>query len=189
MTRRDESYVGVFFVAVRTTKVFCRPGCPARIPRPENVEFFASASAALHAGYRPCLRCRPMDPGLPTPGWMKDLMAIVESKPEARITDQDLVLRGIDPARARRAFKSRYGMTFQAYSRSRRLGRALGHVRMGQDVFETGLDHGYESDSGFLIAAGSSPGCQGTGCVGACAVSNTGSASSAAVMSGRRVVI
>jgi AraC family transcriptional regulator of adaptative response/methylated-DNA-[protein]-cysteine methyltransferase len=47
------------YTAVRTTGIFCRPGCPARAPLARNVELFASPSAALSAGYRPCLRCQP----------------------------------------------------------------------------------------------------------------------------------
>lgn len=56
---RDARFDGVFFIAVRTTKVFCRPICPARTPHRKNVEFFFNVSAAQAAGYRPCLRCRP----------------------------------------------------------------------------------------------------------------------------------
>jgi len=56
---RDERFDGRFFVAVRTTGIFCRPVCPARTPKRGNVEFHASAAAAFAAGFRPCLRCRP----------------------------------------------------------------------------------------------------------------------------------
>src|SRR6202171_2363881 len=56
---RDARFAGRFFLAVRTTRIYCRPGCPARLPRRENVEFFPSAAAAEQAGFRACLRCRP----------------------------------------------------------------------------------------------------------------------------------
>jgi AraC family transcriptional regulator, regulatory protein of adaptative response / DNA-3-methyladenine glycosylase II len=56
---RDARFDGRFFIAVRTTGIYCRPICPARTPKPENVIFFPSAAAAQEAGYRPCLRCRP----------------------------------------------------------------------------------------------------------------------------------
>lgn len=59
MRRRDPAYDGVFFVGVRTTGIYCRPVCVARMPRPENVVFYPSAAAAEQAGFRPCLRCRP----------------------------------------------------------------------------------------------------------------------------------
>jgi len=56
---RDPRFDGRFFVAVRTTGIYCRPICPARTPKCENIVFYASAAAAQEAGFRPCLRCRP----------------------------------------------------------------------------------------------------------------------------------
>jgi len=56
---RDARFAGRFFLGVRTTRIYCRPGCPAKTPRRENVEFFPSAAAAQSAGFRACLRCRP----------------------------------------------------------------------------------------------------------------------------------
>lgn len=56
---RDSRYDGRLFIGVRTTGIYCRPICPARTPRPENVTFFPTAAAAQEAGFRPCLRCRP----------------------------------------------------------------------------------------------------------------------------------
>src|SRR5690606_32098903 len=79
--RRDAGYEGVFVTAVRTTGVFCRPTCPARRPRPENVEFFTSAREALTAGYRPCLRCRPLEAAGAVPEWLRPLLAEVEASP------------------------------------------------------------------------------------------------------------
>jgi AraC family transcriptional regulator of adaptative response / DNA-3-methyladenine glycosylase II len=65
---RDARFDGRFYVGVLSTGVFCRPVCPARAPRPENCVFYPSAAAALAAGFRPCLRCRPeLAPG--TAGW------------------------------------------------------------------------------------------------------------------------
>ena len=57
---RDRSADGAFFYAVKTTGVFCRPSCAARAPKPENVLFFHTAAEAEHAGFRACLRCRPL---------------------------------------------------------------------------------------------------------------------------------
>lgn len=65
---RDPRFDGCFFVGVKTTGIYCRPICPVRLPKPENVTFFKSAAAATDAGFRPCLRCRPeAAPG--TPAW------------------------------------------------------------------------------------------------------------------------
>ena len=59
MARRDQAYDGLFFVAVQTTGIYCRPVCRVRQPLLRNVDFYPSAAAAEAAGYRPCLRCRP----------------------------------------------------------------------------------------------------------------------------------
>lgn len=65
---RDPRFDGHFFVAVRTTCIYCRPICRVKLPKSENVTFFQTAAAAAEAGYRPCLRCRPeAAPG--TPAW------------------------------------------------------------------------------------------------------------------------
>ena len=56
---RDPRFDGAFFVAVKTTKIFCRPICPATLPLEKNVEYFLLAQQAMQQGYRPCLRCRP----------------------------------------------------------------------------------------------------------------------------------
>src|SRR5438477_6369979 len=57
--QRDVRFDGRFFTAVKTTGIYCRPICPARTPRRENIAFYRSAAAAQEAGFRPCLRCRP----------------------------------------------------------------------------------------------------------------------------------
>lgn len=149
---RDASCDGLFFPAVTTTGVFCRPSCPARDPRPENVEFYATAREALLAGFRPCRRCRPLEPGGATSPWMADLIARVERAPSARISDADLRADGLDPATVRRHFKRMLGMTFQEYSRSRRLGAALAALRDGTPLDDVVFEHGWSSHSGFREA-------------------------------------
>jgi AraC family transcriptional regulator of adaptative response / DNA-3-methyladenine glycosylase II len=56
---RDARFDGRLFTGVKTTGIYCRPICPARTPRSENVVFYPTAAAAQEAGFRPCLRCRP----------------------------------------------------------------------------------------------------------------------------------
>src|ERR1041385_4682714 len=90
----DASYNGVFFVAVRTTGIFCRPTCPARKPLPKNVEYFPTTQAALAAGYRACKRCRPLE-AFERPGWATQLIQDIERNPMARIRDADLKARGV----------------------------------------------------------------------------------------------
>lgn len=159
---RDRSYDGLFVLAVRTTGIFCRPSCPARKPRPENMEYFATSRDAIFAGYRPCLRCRPLDAAGATPEWIRVLIERVEADPGARVTDHDIRAMRIDPARVRRHFLERYGMTFHAYCRGRRMTAALAEIRNGAGIDDVVFDHGYESHSGFrdafVKAFGTAPG-------------------------------
>jgi AraC family transcriptional regulator, regulatory protein of adaptative response / methylated-DNA-[protein]-cysteine methyltransferase len=149
---RDPAFEGIFYVAVKTTGIFCRPTCRVRTPKRENVEFFPSVSDALHAGFRPCMRCRPLERVGNAPPLVARLLSEVESDPTGRFRDVDLAGRGIDPSTARRAFKRYCGMTFQAYHRARRMGLALAGVRQGKSMLDLQLDHGFESGSGFRTA-------------------------------------
>jgi AraC family transcriptional regulator of adaptative response/methylated-DNA-[protein]-cysteine methyltransferase len=159
---RDKSYDGVFYIAVRTTGIFCRPSCPSRSSRPENVEFYARAEDAVFAGYRPCKRCRPLHVSGAAPEWIEQLLERVDDNPGERVPDADIRAMGIEPARVRRYFREHYGMTFQAYCRGRRLGGALASLRRGGRIDDAIYDHGYESHSGFRDAFtklfGSTPG-------------------------------
>ncbi|HUF75404.1 MAG TPA: methylated-DNA--[protein]-cysteine S-methyltransferase [Longimicrobiales bacterium] len=158
---RDPSFDGVFVTGVRTTGIFCRPTCTAKKPRPENLSFFGDAREALDAGYRPCMRCRPMEAVGASPEWLQPLLEAVEADPARRWSDREIRARGLSPERVRRWFQSHHGMTFQAYNRARRLGSALGHVRDGATVGRAAFEAGYDSLSGFQEAFrryfGSSP--------------------------------
>src|SRR5207249_11234110 len=152
LVNRDSSFEGIFFVGVRTTGIFCRPTCSAKKPARENVDFFATSSEALESGYRPCLRCHPMDPNQRAPKLIERLRIEVERAPDGRLTDKELTGLAIDPSTARRQFKRHYGMTFQAYHRARRMGLALSQVRQGNRVAEVRNGSGFESESGFRDA-------------------------------------
>ena len=152
LVNRDPSFEGIFFVGVRTTGIFCRPTCTAKKPARENVDFFATPNQALHDGYRPCLRCHPMNPDKQLPELIERLRVEVERAPGGRLTDKELAAMAIDPSTARRQFKRHYGMTFQAYYRARRLGFALSEVRRGGRVDEAKNGSGFGSASGFREA-------------------------------------
>lgn len=149
---RDRSYDGIFFTGVRTTGIFCRPGCPARTPLAENVEFFAHARDALFSGYRPCLRCRPLEAAGAPPPDIAALLERVEADPARRWQAADLRALGLHPDRVRRWFQAHFHMSFHAYSRSRRLGGALQAIREGESVTQTAYEAGFESLSGFTEA-------------------------------------
>src|SRR4029450_12839661 len=114
--------------------------------------FFATPSEALGNGYRPCLRCHPMERGERLPKLIERLRTEVERAPGGRLTDKELAALSIDPSTARRQFKRHYGMTFQAYHRARRMGIALSQVRQGDRVYQARNGSGFESESGFRDA-------------------------------------
>jgi AraC family transcriptional regulator, regulatory protein of adaptative response / methylated-DNA-[protein]-cysteine methyltransferase len=152
LANRDARFEGIFYVAVKTTGVFCRSVCSAKTPRAENVEYFASPQEAMLAGYRPCLRCRPLDREQRRPAVVERLCRAVEQSPAGKLSDADLREFGIDPSTARRQFQRQFGMTFHAYHRARRLGLALSEVRDGGAVIAAQVNHGFESASGFWEA-------------------------------------
>lgn len=162
--RRDTSYDAMFFMGVTSTGIFCRPGCPARLPKPENCTFHRTAEEALDAGYRACRRCHPLRlPGEAT-DLIKALINLVESDPERKWSEQDLAERNIDPSTARRQFKARFGMTFSNYARRRRMARATRAIHKGEKVIEAQLSAGYDSPSGFRTAFSKTFGCAPKGC-------------------------
>jgi AraC family transcriptional regulator, regulatory protein of adaptative response / methylated-DNA-[protein]-cysteine methyltransferase len=148
---RDASYDGLFYAAVTTTGIFCRPSCPARKPKTENVVYYAAAAEALFAGYRPCLRCHPLN-SPSDPAWVGELLKRIDEDPKARIREADLRALGLEPAAVRRWFQARYGLSFQAYARSRRLASAFEAIKKGGSIDDVVFDHGYDSHSGFREA-------------------------------------
>lgn len=136
-------------MGVRTTGVFCRPGCPARMPKFENCEFYEGPEAALRAGFRACKRCHPAgeDHAL-----MRAVIALVEDSDDGRVDEAALKRAGIDPSTARRKFKQRLGMSVAEYARLRRLGLAAKAIASGASVINAQLDAGFESASGFRAA-------------------------------------
>lgn len=147
--RRDAAMEGLFVVAVKTTGIFCRPGCKAKPPKRENVTFFATADEALAAGYRACKRCRPLELSGSVPPWLTPLFDALDADPSRRWTNANLIEMGLSPIRVRRWFQQHYRMTFHAYLRTRRIGLAAGMLQTGQDVTSVAMDSGFESLSGF----------------------------------------
>ena len=96
---RDKSFEGVFWLGVTSTCIFCRPGCPARTPKPENLRFFPSVAESLASGFRPCRRCRPLERSGETPTWLRPLLAEVEKDPARRWRDGELQSAGFHPVR------------------------------------------------------------------------------------------
>ncbi len=149
LLNKDSSYEGIFYAAIKTTGIFCRPTCTARKPKAENVEYFSSTKDAIAYGYRPCKRCHPMNVFGEAPDWLKPLLKEISADPGFALKDYDLRQRGIDPARIRRWFKKHHGMTFQAYLRSLRINKAFGQIKQKDKVINSAFDSGFDSLSAF----------------------------------------
>lgn len=149
LLNRDSSYEGLFYAAIKTTGIFCRPSCRARKPKRENVEFFTTAMEALQSGYRPCKICTPLEQPDQTPGYIRKILLDIEKNPAQKIRDGDLRARGIEPSRIRRWFLKHHGMTFHTYQRLYRINTAFKKIQNGESVTGTAYDSGYESLSGF----------------------------------------
>jgi AraC family transcriptional regulator of adaptative response/methylated-DNA-[protein]-cysteine methyltransferase len=149
--KKSAAYDGVFFVAVKTTGIFCRPSCPSR-PSPVNMEFFGSIRDCLAAGYRACKRCDPTRVNGTPPTWVQTLIARVDASADGKLQPADFNALGVTPERARRWFQQNYGMSFAAWCRNRRLGDAFARLRNGGDIDDAVFASGFESHSGFRDA-------------------------------------
>lgn len=146
---RDSEFEGVFWMAVKTTGIFCRPICRARKPKLENVEFYTSIKDAISNGYRACKVCKPLENPEQTPDYINNILLELTNNPEIKITDQILHSRGINPATVRRWFQKNHNITFHAFQRTHRLNTAFKKLNNGYNVTETALESGFESLSGF----------------------------------------
>jgi AraC family transcriptional regulator of adaptative response/methylated-DNA-[protein]-cysteine methyltransferase len=149
LIERKQNFVGIFFVGVKTTSVFCIATCRARKPKLKNVEFYTSFKEALDNGYRPCKICKPTENANEAPEQVEIAIQLVKEHPKEKITDFQLRERNISPEVVRRWFKKNYGMTFQAYQRMYRINNAFLELKKGKNTTHTAFDTGYESLSGF----------------------------------------
>ncbi|MCX6165902.1 MAG: methylated-DNA--[protein]-cysteine S-methyltransferase [Ignavibacteriae bacterium] len=149
LLKKDSSFEGLFFVAVKTTGIFCRPTCTARKPKRENVEFFNTSRDAIVHGYRPCKVCAPLENLGSMPEYIKKLIKEINDNPGTKLKDWDLRKRGLEPNKLRRWFKKNLNITFHSYQRMMRLNNAFTKIQSGEKVTSVAFDSGYESLSGF----------------------------------------
>lgn len=124
---RDPRFDGQFFIAVKTTRIYCRPICPVKFPKEENVSYFLTAASASEAGYRPCLRCRPeAAPG--TPAWRgtsttvnRGLKLISEGVLDEKGVNGLSDRLGVTPRHLTRLFKHHLGASPKTVAQTRRL--------------------------------------------------------------------
>ncbi|MFA9438979.1 bifunctional DNA-binding transcriptional regulator/O6-methylguanine-DNA methyltransferase Ada [Uliginosibacterium sp. sgz301328] len=137
---------GLFFYAVRTTGVYCRPSCGARTPRRENVRFFATADEAEAAGFRPCKRCRPRA-GSATghAELMAELCRYIEAADTPPSLAQLSAKAGLSAYHLQRVFKSIVGLTPREFARAKRAQRLRGRLPSSSSVTTALYEAGYGS--------------------------------------------
>lgn len=166
---RDARYDGRFFTAVKTTRIYCRPVCPARTPLSKNVTFYSTAAAAQEAGYHPCLRCRPetapeLGPGHELPDGVARALQLIE----LGALDEDgvdaLARRlGVGERQLRRQFRQHLGASPVAVAQTRRvlLAKQLIHetrLPMAEIAFAAGFGSIRRFNEIFLALFGRAPG-------------------------------
>jgi AraC family transcriptional regulator of adaptative response/methylated-DNA-[protein]-cysteine methyltransferase len=150
--RRDRHWDGRVIGAVKTTGIYCKPSCPARRPKRENVEFFVNGEAALAAGYRPCLRCKPDEVGRDREAVAKAVQMIEQSE-EALTLDQLAGAVGYAPHHFQRLFTRDMGVSPAACARALRARRAEDHLSEDKSVTDAIYDAGYSGPSRFYADA------------------------------------
>jgi AraC family transcriptional regulator of adaptative response/methylated-DNA-[protein]-cysteine methyltransferase len=156
LTGRDAGADGEFFYAVKTTGVYCRPGCSSRLPLRRNVAFFAAGAEAEAAGFRPCKRCRPQEASSAT----RHVAAVARACALLRDSETVPTLAELAAAAAisryhfHRVFKQVTGTTPREYARAHRIGRLAERLDHGEAVAPSIYAAGFGSSSRAYAAAG-----------------------------------
>lgn len=151
----DASFDGVFYYAVRTTNIFCKPSCRSKQPIQSHVRFFHTKEDALQAGFRPCKRCRPdLLTYLPQQEFMQQMKTLVD----AHFTDlgsmkQTILEQGISYAHCSKLWKQTYGNSISQYIKQLRCQKAMQLLRESEDsIMQIALQCGFASLSSFYAA-------------------------------------
>src|SRR6476469_5156156 len=152
---RDASFAGQFYIAVKTTGVYCRPGCPARLPKRANVRFFDTRDEAERAGFRPCKRCKPDQPSLGElhAGKIAQACRLIETADEAPKLEALAEAAGLSPYHFHRIFKQAVGVTPKAYAVAHRNKRVRAGLPVSDTVTAAIYDAGFNSNGRFYANA------------------------------------
>jgi AraC family transcriptional regulator of adaptative response/methylated-DNA-[protein]-cysteine methyltransferase len=152
---RDKAFEGQFFYSVATTGVYCRPGCPARLPKRANVRFYETQAAAEAAGFRPCKRCKPDAPSLAEQQAAKvaEACRLIEAAEEPLSLDALAARLDVSPYHFHRMFKSVLGVTPKAYAIAHRQQRMRATLERSDTVTEAIYAAGFNSSGPFYASA------------------------------------
>jgi len=148
---RDPGADGRFFYSVRTTGVYCRPSCPSRTARPENVAFFATAKDAERAGFRACKRCKPDRSSLAAShaATVAELCRYIETAEQPPTLQQLAQRAGFSACHLHRIFKAMVGVTPKAYAGAHRANRLHRELKGQGTVTDAIYSAGYGSAGRF----------------------------------------
>jgi AraC family transcriptional regulator, regulatory protein of adaptative response / methylated-DNA-[protein]-cysteine methyltransferase len=148
VANRDVTADGRFVFAVTTTGIYCRPTCPSRRPRRENVRFFDAAADAERAGFRACLRCKPKDTVSPARARLEKARRWLDEHEDATPTLSILArVAGLSAWHLQRSFTRLYGVSPRDYAAARRVGRLKAALRSGASSTDAVYEAGYGSPS------------------------------------------
>jgi AraC family transcriptional regulator of adaptative response/methylated-DNA-[protein]-cysteine methyltransferase len=155
LARRDRSADGMFYYSVRTTGVYCRPSCAARLARRENVRFHSTCEEAEQAGFRPCQRCRPNEPALTEQRAVAVAKAcrLIETADESPNLDALAEAAGMSRFHFHRVFKAITGVTPKAYAAAHRAQRVREELSRSDTVTEAIYGAGFNSSGRFYATA------------------------------------
>jgi AraC family transcriptional regulator, regulatory protein of adaptative response / methylated-DNA-[protein]-cysteine methyltransferase len=149
VVNRDSSAREEFVLGVKTTGIFCRPGCPARTPLRKNVEFFTTNQQALAAGYRACKRCKPEN--VTTQDWRMDAVVnacrVLESADNPPSLEQLAQTAGVSQWHFHRLFKEKTGVTPKQYAAQHRTKRFRKNLRVSRTITEAIYESGFNASS------------------------------------------
>ena len=151
IVNRDASDDGTFYYSVKSTGVYCRPSCAARLARPENVQYHLTCEDAEKAGFRPCKRCKPDQPAATKQNARKiaKVCRLIEQAEEMPSLDELAEHAGLSVYHFHRTFKAITGLTPKEYADANRSNRVRASLEKSDTVTEAIYDAGFNSSGRF----------------------------------------
>ncbi len=148
---RNADFDGAFVFAVRSTKIYCRPSCPARRPKAENIRFYTDFNEAEAAGFRACLRCRPQSSAKDDSqsGFVKKICRLIEETEDETAPSLGALAAkmGISSSHLQRTFKTAVGISPREYAKAQRVNKFKANVKENGDVTKAMYNAGFNSSS------------------------------------------
>jgi len=147
----DQSYDGIFYTAVKTTKIYCRPSCKSRKPKKTNVEFYYNRYEVEQAGYRACKRCQPEVEHSPQVGLVRSVITFLVNNYKQKLELHDIAMEvGVSACYLERVFKQETSETPRSYLEKLRVEKAAYLLKnMNLTNLDVCYESGFQSPSNF----------------------------------------